>query len=269
MAFGACLVRPDREGRLPTAVEAEPHRKPRPINAFAETTNRAVAAFCRRMPLRLGARCPADQAKLETGWQPCVRPAESWSRSRQRCASIRPDSHAHSTRGPSSQSPHTPSLRSRFQSAPSPVPADSAKRQRCAVAVTGCGRSAPAACEKACNSKSATSFAPISSRACDQVPFAWTIQVSGSGRPGFAELRAAHATSPGVRITDGKPSRRRSNTNMPVQHGCDRAISAVRVMEKSCSERIVAACSAGIARITASNGPASPLWLINHHLRFR
>ena len=44
----------------------------------------------------------------------------------QLCASIRPDSHAHSTRGPSNQSPHTPSPSSGFHKAPSPVPAESA-----------------------------------------------------------------------------------------------------------------------------------------------
>ena len=48
----------------------------------------------------------------------------------QRCASIWPDSHAHSTRGPSNQSPHTPSPRSGFHKVPSPVLAEIAYTQR-------------------------------------------------------------------------------------------------------------------------------------------
>ena len=51
---------------------------------------------------------------------------ELYSDPMQSRASIWPDSQAHSTRGPSNQSPHTPSLRSGFHKAPSPVPAESA-----------------------------------------------------------------------------------------------------------------------------------------------
>ena len=69
--------------------------------------------------------------------------------------------------------------------------------------------------------------------ALDHGALAWTTHVSGSARPGLALLRAAQAMSPASRMIDGVPSSLRSNTNIPVQHGCDLAINAIRVMEKS------------------------------------
>ncbi|MGY2734367.1 hypothetical protein ACVWYO_002041 [Sphingomonas sp. UYP23] len=76
-------------------------------------------------------------------------------------------------------------------------------------------------------------------------------------RPGLALLRAAQPMMPASRMTSSAIGIRSSNASIAVQHGADGEACAIAAIAGSCATSNGAACSAGVATITAANGSSA------------
>jgi hypothetical protein len=83
----------------------------------------------------------------------------------------------------------------------------------------------------------------------------------------LAELRATQASGPSPRHTVQSSGKGSAQAIIAVQHACEVLPAASRAIGKAWSDSSGAACSAGVATITASNGPRRSPSSTSHHCR--